>query len=392
PRSASETRLLAAVETFARSSQSREQSLCHHHAAGRLDGLFMGRGGRVGGNIVGDVRESSGAGLGHDRARGLGRSSGGGERDRGRRSPVGALGAGAAAATAVEMGVDVGLGGRAGAGAGAAGPPALEESKGRARKGKQEMRAMTRGLNSITAYAAYGARREASKIGRISTAEETILIEEVKLLSRYLKAREELEMELGGREPTREEWASSLGISTEELARQMVVSARAQERIVEANVGLIFIMARRHHPATMARGSITSDVIQEGSLALLRAAETFDPRLGYRFSTYAGWWVRDRVTRCVTQQARIIRLPQYVHNFRRTASMTEAALLKELGRRPTYEEIADRMEVDVERVTRLMNCPDAFSLDDAPSPSTPIGGGGGGGRSGGGGGAGGKSG
>lgn len=80
---------------------------------------------------------------------------------------------------------------------------------------------------------------------------------------------------------------------------------------MEANVGLIFIMARRHHPATMARGSITSDVIQEGSLALLRAAETFDPRLGYRFSTYAGWWVRDRVTRCVTQQARIIRLPQY---------------------------------------------------------------------------------
>lgn len=84
-----------------------------------------------------------------------------------------------------------------------------------------------------------------------------------------------------------------------------------QERIVEANVGLIKMMARRHHPATMAKGNITSDVIQEGSLALLRAAETYNPQLGYRFSTYAGWWVRDRVTRCVTQQARIIRLPQY---------------------------------------------------------------------------------
>lgn len=76
-------------------------------------------------------------------------------------------------------------------------------------------------------------------------------------------------------------------------------------------MGLIVVMARRHHPATMARGAITSDVIQEGSLAVLRAAETFNPGLGYRFSTYAGWWVRDRVTRCVTQQARIIRLPQY---------------------------------------------------------------------------------
>lgn len=80
---------------------------------------------------------------------------------------------------------------------------------------------------------------------------------------------------------------------------------------MEANVGLIKMMARRHHPATMAKGTITSDVIQEGSLALLRAAETYNPQLGYRFSTYAGWWVRDRVTRCVTQQARIIRLPQY---------------------------------------------------------------------------------
>ena len=80
---------------------------------------------------------------------------------------------------------------------------------------------------------------------------------------------------------------------------------------MEANVGLIKMMARRHHPATMAKGSINSDVIQEGSLALLRAAETYNPQLGYRFATYAGWWVRDRVTRCVTQQARIIRLPQY---------------------------------------------------------------------------------
>ncbi|CAM9565443.1 unnamed protein product, partial [Hapterophycus canaliculatus] len=287
PRRASETRLLAAVETFARSSQSRE------------DGVGVGRGIPGGGG---------GGRPGHERARSGGRSSGR-ERDGGRRSRVGALGAAAAAATAppaLEMDVDAGL--RQG---GAAGPPALEESAGRARKGKREMRAMTRGLNSITAYAAYGARREANKIGRISMAEETMLVEEVKILSRYLKAREQLEMELGGREPTRDEWASSLGISTEELARQMVVSARAQERIVEANVGLIYIMARRHHPATMARGSITSDVIQEGSLALLRAAETFDPRLGYRFSTYAGWWVRDRVTRCVTQQARIIRLPQY---------------------------------------------------------------------------------
>lgn len=75
----------------------------------------------------------------------------------------------------------------------------------------------------------------------------------------------------------------------------------------------------------------------------------------------------DKITHTHTQKPRIA-----VHNFRRTASMTEAALLKELGRRPTYDEIAERMEVDVERLTRLMNCPDAFSLDDAPPPSARI--------------------
>ncbi|CAM9629829.1 unnamed protein product, partial [Ectocarpus fasciculatus] len=319
-----------------------------------------------------------GACPGHDRLPG-------GRRHRGCSSPLGAVGT---APSEVVVGVG-----------GAAGRAVLGEAARAREASKQNLRAITRGLNSITAFAACGSRETA---GRLTMAEEIVLVGEVKLLARYLKTRGQLEEDLGGREPTREEWAASLNISTEELAHQMVASARAQERIVEANVGLIVVMARRHHPATMARGAITSDVIQEGSLAVLRAAETFNPGLGYRFSTYAGWWVRDRVTRCVTQQARIIRLPQYVHNFRRTASMTETALLKELGRMPTYDEIAERMEVDVERVTRLMNCPDAHSLDDAPSPNSRLvrdsigrfgvnrGGGGGGAGGGGGGGAKGK--
>ncbi|CBN77105.1 RNA polymerase sigma factor [Ectocarpus siliculosus] len=355
-RSASERLLLLEVEaetaTPARNPQSRPTS-----------DAWCAR--SVAGNAL------RGACPGHDR---LPR----GRRHRGCSSRLGAVG------TAAPSEVVVGVGGAAG--------PAVLGASARVRKASnQEVRAVTRGLNSITSFAAYGSRDTA---GRMTIAEEILLVEEVKILARYLKTREQLEAELGGREPTREEWAASLNISTEELAHQMVASARAQERIVGANVGLIVVMARRHHPATMARGTITSDVIQEGSLAVLRAAETFDPRLGYRFSTYAGWWVRDRVTRCVTQQARIIRLPQYVHNFRRTASMTEAALLKELGRRPTYDEIAERMRVDVERVTRLMNCPDAFSLDDAPPPSARIvrdriGLSGGGGKGGGGGGSGG---
>lgn len=144
----------------------------------------------------------------------------------------------------------------------------------------------------------------------MTVAEETLLVEEVKVLSAYLKMRSNLAVAFG-REPSRDEWAASVGISTEQLARQMRASQLAQERIVESNVGLIVLMARKHHPMALTQASLTNDVIQEGSMALLRAAETFDPGLGFRFSTYAGWWVRDGVQKCVVQQARLIRLPQY---------------------------------------------------------------------------------
>lgn len=148
----------------------------------------------------------------------------------------------------------------------------------------------------------------------MTVAEEALLVEDVKALAAYLKMRSNLAIVLG-REPSREEWAASVGISTEALAVQMKASQHAQERIVESNIGLIVLMARRHHPGALSQGTITNDVIQEGSLALLRAAETFDPGLGFRFSTYAGWWVRDRVQRCVVEQARLIRLPQHGEYF-----------------------------------------------------------------------------
>lgn len=144
----------------------------------------------------------------------------------------------------------------------------------------------------------------------MTVPEEAALVGEVKALAGYLKTRDNLTAELG-RTPSHEEWATSVGLTFDELSAQMEASQRAQERIVEANTGLIVMMARRYHPFAFRQGTIANDLIQEGSLALLRAAETFNPRLGYRFSTYAGWWVRDRVQRCVVEQARLIRLPRH---------------------------------------------------------------------------------
>lgn len=148
----------------------------------------------------------------------------------------------------------------------------------------------------------------------MTVSEEIKLVGEVKLMTGYVKTRANLSIVLG-REPSQAEWATSVGLTSHELAMRMLSAQTAQERIVESNVGLIVLMARRYHPVAMFGGTLTTDIIQEGSLALLRAAETFDPKLGYRFSTYAGWWVRDRVQRCVVQQARIIRLPQHGENM-----------------------------------------------------------------------------
>ncbi|CAM9944273.1 unnamed protein product, partial [Ectocarpus sp. 12 AP-2014] len=147
-------------------------------------------------SVAGDALR--GACPGHDRQPG-------GRRHRGCSSRLGAVG------TAPSE-VVVGVGGAA--------RPAMLGASARVRKAsKQEVRAMTRGLNSITSFAAYGSRETP---GRMTIAEEILLVEEVKLLARYLKTREQLEAELGGREPTREEWAASLNISTEELAHQMM--------------------------------------------------------------------------------------------------------------------------------------------------------------------------
>lgn len=144
----------------------------------------------------------------------------------------------------------------------------------------------------------------------MTPVEEIARVSEVKVLVSYRKVHTEL-VDTLGRVPTPKEWANSLGISTKELANQEAVSQRAQERIVRSNIGLIFLTAQKHYPSILYSGTVTGDLVQEGSLGLLRAAETFDASLGFRFSTYAGWWIRNRVQKCVRQQTTTIRLPHH---------------------------------------------------------------------------------
>jgi RNA polymerase primary sigma factor len=149
--------------------------------------------------------------------------------------------------------------------------------------------------------------------------------------------------------------------------RQAIVAAerraaRARNALVEANLRLVVSVARRY----ANRGVALPDLIQEGNLGLMRAVEKFDHRRGFKLSTYATWWIRQAVSRAVTDQARTIRIPTHALESSATLARLARTMTLELGREPTCEELAARQGDDVERVRATQNLPKGtISLDSA---------------------------
>jgi len=153
------------------------------------------------------------------------------------------------------------------------------------------------------------------------------------------------------RPPTYQEWASKIrpDMTVSELKKQIRRSLRAKTALTESNVRLVVSIAKRYQ----RKGLSFQDLTQEGILGLTRACEKFDPERGFRFSTYATWWIKQSITRAIADQGRTIRLPVHIHDHLRSLRKLERELRMELGREPKIEELVEKSKFTSDRIEFL---------------------------------------
>ncbi|WP_430204088.1 RNA polymerase sigma factor RpoD [Planktothrix agardhii] len=205
--------------------------------------------------------------------------------------------------------------------------------------------------------------QEIGRIRLLRADEEIELARKIADLLELERIREKL-MEHYDREPNEQEWASAVEMRLPEFRRRLYIGRRAKDKMVKSNLRLVVSIAKKYRN----RGLSFQDLIQEGSLGLIRAAEKFDHEKGYKFSIYATWWIRQAITRAIADQSRTIRLPVHLYETISRIKKTTKLLSQEMGRKATEEEIATRMEMTIEKLRFI-----AKSAQLPISLETPIG-------------------
>ncbi|HIK26165.1 MAG: RNA polymerase sigma factor RpoD [Thermosynechococcus sp. Uc] len=238
-----------------------------------------------------------------------------------------------------------------------------KSAKGRASRRRTQVKKKHYTEDSIRLYL-----QEIGRIRLLRADEEIELARKIADLLEIERVRDRLCEQLGCTpeelERNPEPWAKELGMTVQAFRHRLFVGRKAKEKMVQSNLRLVVSIAKKY----MNRGLSFQDLIQEGSLGLIRAAEKFDHEKGYKFSTYATWWIRQAITRAIADQSRTIRLPVHLYETISRIKKTTKLLSQEMGRKPTEEEIADRMEMTIEKLRFI-----AKSAQLPISLETPIG-------------------
>ena len=192
--------------------------------------------------------------------------------------------------------------------------------------------------------------REIGRVPLLTREQEIIYGKQVQQMMSLLEAKEVLAKELH-REPTSDEWATKIEIAASELPETIKRGKRAKQKMIEANLRLVVAIAKKYQKRNME----FLDLIQEGTMGLERGVEKFDPLRGYKFSTYAYWWIRQAITRAIAQQARTIRLPIHITEKLNKIKKVQRELAQKLGRSPNANEIATALELEPAQIREYLN-------------------------------------